>query len=272
MFVVSAWTGLLAVLVLRTIDTVQGETLTPPYFNLAEGRKTTATATCGVDTEGPELYCKLVGANAENDLNVNVIQGQFCDVCDPTRPDKMHPPEFAVDGMETWWQSPPLSRGMKYNEVNLTIDLGQEFHVAYVFIRMGNSPRPGLWVLEKSADYGKTYTPWQYFSDSPDDCETYFGRESLHPITRDDSVICTTEYSKIVPLEGGEIPISLLNNRPSANHYFNSTVLQEWTRATNVRLRLLRTKNLLGHLMSVARQDPTVTRRVIPICSVQNRW
>jgi hypothetical protein len=76
MFVVSAWTGLLAVLVLRTIDTVQGETLTPPYFNLAEGRKTTATATCGVDTEGPELYCKLVGANAENDLNVNVIQGQ----------------------------------------------------------------------------------------------------------------------------------------------------------------------------------------------------
>lgn len=37
----------------------------------------------------------------------------------------MHPPEFAVDGMETWWQSPPLSRGTKYNEVDLTIDLGQ---------------------------------------------------------------------------------------------------------------------------------------------------
>lgn len=54
----------------------------------------------------------------------------------------------------------------------------------------------------------------------------------------------------------------LLNNRPSANNYFNSTALQEWTRATNVRIRLLRTKNLLGHLMSVARQDPTVTRRV----------
>lgn len=77
--------------------------------------------------------------------------------------------------------------------------------MAYVFIRMGNSPRPGLWVLEKSADYGKTFTPWQYFSDSPSDCETYFGRESLQPISRDDSVICTTEYSKIVPLEGGEV-------------------------------------------------------------------
>jgi hypothetical protein len=58
---------------------------------------------------------------------------QFCDVCDPTRPDKMHPPEFAVDGMETWWQSPPLSRGMKYNEVNLTIDLGQVSTYTYCF-------------------------------------------------------------------------------------------------------------------------------------------
>lgn len=54
----------------------------------------------------------------------------------------------------------------------------------------------------------------------------------------------------------------LLNNRPSANDYFNSTALQEWTRATNVRIRLRRTKNLLGHLMSVVSKDPSVTRRV----------
>lgn len=50
---------------------------------------------------------------------------QVCDFCDSTNEAKKHPPEFAVDGMETWWQSPPLSRGMKYNEINLTIDLGQ---------------------------------------------------------------------------------------------------------------------------------------------------
>lgn len=126
---------------------------------------------------------------------------------------------------------------------------------------MGNSPRPGLWTLEKSNDYGKTWTAWQHFSDSPADCETYFGKDSLRPITADDNVICTTEYSKIVPLENGEIPVPLLTGRPSANDYFNSPTLQEWTRATNVRIRFLRTKNLLGHLMSVARQDPTVTRR-----------
>ncbi|GBP97582.1 Laminin subunit alpha [Eumeta japonica] len=151
---------------------------------------------------------------------------------------------------------------LKLNETEPFSKDNHEFHVAYVFVRMGNSPRPGVWALEKSTDYGKTYKPWQYFADSPQDCQRYFGKKSLQPITEDDSVICSTEYSKIVPLEGGEIPISLLNYRPSANKYFNSSVLQEWTRATNVRLRFIRTKNLLGHLMSVARQDPTVTRRV----------
>lgn len=53
--------------------------LTPPYFNLAEGRKISATSTCGVGTDGPELYCKLVGANTEHDNNQHkyeLIQGQ----------------------------------------------------------------------------------------------------------------------------------------------------------------------------------------------------
>lgn len=56
--------------------------------------------------------------------------------------------------------------------------------------------------------------------------------------------------------------ISLVNNRPSSKNFSNSDSLQEWTRATNIRLRLLRTKSLLGHLMALSRQDPSVTRRV----------
>lgn len=39
--------------------------------------------------------------------------------------------------------------------------------MAYVFIKMANSPRPGVWVLEKSVDNGITYQPWQYFADTP---------------------------------------------------------------------------------------------------------
>lgn len=66
----------LTIFAIVLIDVIKTEILTPPYFNLAEKKKITATATCGVDSEGPELYCKLVGANAENDIDVNLIQGQ----------------------------------------------------------------------------------------------------------------------------------------------------------------------------------------------------
>jgi laminin, alpha 3/5 len=69
---------LVSLIVLLTINLngVKSE-LTPPYFNLAEGRKIQASATCGDNSDGPELYCKLVGANTENDNQYySVIQGQ----------------------------------------------------------------------------------------------------------------------------------------------------------------------------------------------------
>lgn len=52
------------------INGVNGFSLHPPYFNLAEGTKITATATCGVDeNELPiqDLYCKLVGGPVSGD-------------------------------------------------------------------------------------------------------------------------------------------------------------------------------------------------------------
>lgn len=41
-----------------------------------------------------------------------------------------------------------------------------------------------------------------------------------------------------------------------------SPLLRDFTKATNIRLRFLRTNTLLGHLMGKALRDPTVTRRV----------
>jgi laminin alpha 3/5 len=67
---------LLLAVALLGLKTVHGVILTPPYFNLAEGRRIYATATCGEEIQEPELYCKLVGANADRDVNVNLIQGQ----------------------------------------------------------------------------------------------------------------------------------------------------------------------------------------------------
>ena len=104
-----------------------------------------------------------------------------------------------------------MSRSLEYNQVNLTIDLGQEFHVAYIYIKMANSPRPGVWALEKSTDYGKTYQTWQYFADTASDCFNFFNTTANKRIMSDDDVICTTDYSKVLPVEGGEV---------SQNSYF----------------------------------------------------
>uniref|UniRef100_A0A673I5R5 Laminin subunit alpha-5 n=1 Tax=Sinocyclocheilus rhinocerous TaxID=307959 RepID=A0A673I5R5_9TELE len=242
---------------------VNGFSLHPPYFNLAEGTKITATATCGVDeNEQPiqDLYCKLVGGPVSGDPS-QTIQGQYCDICTSKDTNRAHPINNAIDGTERWWQSPPLSRSAKYNEVNVTLDLGQLFHVAYVLIKFANSPRPDLWVLEHSIDFGKTYKPWQFFASSKRDCIERFGQRTIKRINRDDDIICTTEYSRIVPLENGEIVVSLVNGRPGAMNFSYSPVLREFTKATNIRLRFLHTNTLLGHLMGKALRDPTVTRR-----------
>ncbi|XP_062949056.1 laminin subunit alpha-5 [Cynocephalus volans] len=245
-----------------------GFSLHPPYFNLAEGARIAASATCGEEgpARGPprpteDLYCKLVGGPVAGGDPNQTIQGQYCDICTAANSNKAHPVSNAIDGTERWWQSPPLSRGLEYNEVNITLDLGQVFHVAYVLIKFANAPRPDLWVLERSTDLGRTYQPWQFFASSKRDCLERFGPRTLERITRDDDVICTTEYSRIVPLENGEIVVSLVNGRPGAMNFSYSPLLREFTKATNIRLRFLRTNTLLGHLMGKALRDPTVTRR-----------
>ena len=112
---------------------------TPPYFNLARGRKVTATSTCGIwendanNPHRPEEYCKLTGANwvryneyYRDDSGIFLKDGQLCDTCNPHDFAKAHLPDNAVDGTENWWQSPPFSRGKQYeSNVTLTVDLGQ---------------------------------------------------------------------------------------------------------------------------------------------------
>nr|AAI61643.1 LOC100145762 protein [Xenopus tropicalis] len=242
---------------------VNGFSLHPPYFNLAEGTRISASATCGEGPDGrpmEDLYCKLVGGPVSGDPS-QTIQGQYCDICMANNREKSHPISNAIDGTERWWQSPPLSRGFEYNQVNVTLELGQVFHVAYVLIKFANSPRPDLWVLERSTDFGVTYQPWQYFASSKRDCLERFGPQTLQRISRDDDVVCTTEHSRIVPLENGEIVVSLVNKRPGAMNFSYSPLLMNFTKATTVRLRFLRTNTLLGHLMGKTLRDPTVTRR-----------
>ena len=102
------------------------------YFDIAKGKKITATATCGEDYEAPdgsrkELFCTL--ADAAETFGIKGLKCSYCEPGDEGEGKKRisddHNIKNAIDGSNRWWQSPPLSRGLQYREVNVTIDLGQ---------------------------------------------------------------------------------------------------------------------------------------------------
>ena len=110
-------------------------------INIARGKTITASATCGYDLppgQDEELFCKLATVPGKYG-----IDGLECGECNPKvtsgsiQEIKDHRIEYAIDGTEKWWQSPPLSRGLQYNEINITIDLGQVriLHINTLFIQ-----------------------------------------------------------------------------------------------------------------------------------------
>ena len=58
--------------------------------------------------------------------------------------------------------------------------------MAYITITMANSPRPGVWTLERSSDHGKTWQPWQHFAGNDAECQKYFNMHADEKIVADD--------------------------------------------------------------------------------------
>ncbi|KAG8183116.1 hypothetical protein JTE90_024425 [Oedothorax gibbosus] len=238
--------------------------LFPNVFNLAASSVITVNATCG--EAGQEVYCKLVEHVFRHGESSRESQDQ-CRVCDAKSPneDKKHPIENAIDGTNRWWMSPTLQNGKQYEWITITLDLKQVYQIAYVIVKSAISPRPGNWILERSLD-GIIYKPWQYYALSDSECwEAYGIRPTVgQPHYRmDDEVICTSYYSKLNPLENGEIHTSLLNGRPGVDG--PSSKLMEFTKARYVRLRLQKIRTLYADLMTHRTDqediDQSVSRR-----------
>uniref|UniRef100_A0AAX7VJA7 Laminin subunit alpha 2 n=1 Tax=Astatotilapia calliptera TaxID=8154 RepID=A0AAX7VJA7_ASTCA len=235
--------------------------LFPAVLNLATMANITTNATCG--STGPEMFCKLV-----EHVPGQPVRNAQCRICNQrsANPMEHHPVEYAIDGTNRWWQSPSIKNGMEYHYVTITLDLKQVFQIAYVIIKAANSPRPGNWILERSID-GVTFEPWQYYAITDTECLTRFNinpRTGPPSYTRDDEVICTSFYSKIHPLENGEIHTSLINGRPSADD--PSPTLLNFTSARYIRLVFQRIRTLNADLMTLTLHDPKdmdpiVTRR-----------
>nr|XP_042897336.1 laminin subunit alpha-1 isoform X3 [Parasteatoda tepidariorum] len=222
--------------------------LFPSVNNLALNAIISANATCG--ESGPEVYCKLVE-------HVFMREPQ-CGVCDArsNNTEHRHPIINAIDGTNKWWKSPTLQNGKRFEWVTITLDLKQMFQIAYIIVKAAISPRPGNWILERSKD-GLIYKPWQYYAINDAECYEAFGIRPTMGKPRyrsDDEVICTSYYSKLNPLDGGEIHTSLVNGRPGAED--PSDTLREFTAARYVRLRLQKIRTLNADLMTMQSYDP----------------
>ncbi|XP_048757989.2 laminin subunit alpha-2-like isoform X2 [Ostrea edulis] len=262
MIIVTCFLFVSWMLILPVIKCQDDVGLFPNILNLATRSTISVNATCG--EEKSEVFCKLV-----DHVKIFPYRNSHCDICDARSQDerRRHPITNAINGRNSWWQSPTLTNGALHNYVTITLDLKQVYQVAYVIVKAANSPRPGNWILERSID-GITYQPWQYFGIRNRDCKKKYGIKASRRIPtylRDDEVICTTKYSKIYPLENGEIFISLINGRPGVKK--PSPTLLEFTSARYVRLRLQRIRTLNADLMTFRSTsdlkfiDPFVTRR-----------
>uniref|UniRef100_A0A4W6ED91 Laminin subunit alpha-1 n=1 Tax=Lates calcarifer TaxID=8187 RepID=A0A4W6ED91_LATCA len=235
--------------------------LFPAILNLASNAVISSNATCG-DPE-PEVYCKLV-----EHVPGRRIKNPHCPKCDANSvlSKERHPITNAIDGTNQWWQSPSIKNGRQFHWITITLDLKQIFQVAYIIIKSANSPRPGNWILERSLD-GVTFDPWQFYAISDSECLTRYNiTPRLGPPTykSDTEVICTSYYSRLNPLEHGEIHTSLINGRPSADDLTSD--LLNFTSARYIRLRLQRIRTLNADLMTLSVRDPRdidpiVTRR-----------
>ena len=203
--------------------------------SIAYMRNVSATSTCGTPASG---FCDF----------------RKCYECDANSTTKRHPPEFMVNsefdtpyrlGQVTWWQSPTWwdmfdakpGSSLDPLKVNITLSFGRIFHISGgITVRFYNT-RPKEMFLEKSKDFGKTWTVLQYFAF---DCEkSSFNMPASPPVITSSpfNVTCTEHFSGRLPQEFGKVEYRFDARYEPGCGYFDQAA-QDFMLATNVRIRL----------------------------------
>lgn len=196
--------------------------LTAASFALAGSTDQTDQADPCYDDRGAARRCIPDFENAAFDRTVEVCGSAGCTSAGP------HLTDLHNAANATCWESDEPA-------FNLTLRLGKKYELTYVSVQLcstGSTP-PDLQHLAiyKSADGGRTWIPFQYYSAQ---CRRAFGRApaSLVQRSNEQEALC----SELPAAQNRRVAFSTMEGRPSASRFDASPVLQDWVTVTDVRV------------------------------------
>ncbi|KAM5206303.1 usherin isoform 2-T2 [Hipposideros larvatus] len=148
-----------------------------------------------------------------------------------------HPLSFVNDNdISTSWVSRVFANITQLNQgVTISIDLENgQYQVFYIVIQFF-SPQPTAIRIQRRKVASLDWEDWQYFARNCSD----FGMENNGELENSDSVNCL-QLSNFTPYSRSNITFSILtpgpNHRPGYNDFYNTESLQEFVKATQIRV------------------------------------
>ncbi|XP_042331708.1 LOW QUALITY PROTEIN: usherin [Sceloporus undulatus] len=189
--------------------------------------------------------CRCPGSHPR----VHPLVHRYCipNIADDTTNDRVlrlnpeaHPLSYINDNdIGTSWISSVFNTIEQVNRgIIITIDLENgQYQVFYIILQFF-SPQPAAVHIQRKKQYNSDWEDWQYIAR---DCSV-FGMENNGSLEYPDSVNCL-QLPSFTPYSRGNITFSVLtpepNRRPGYNDFYNTPSLQEFVKASQIKIHLL---------------------------------